>query len=148
VPYFPGADYNSKNQWFRGTDELGALMVRFWLISAAISGFLSVLMGAFGAHSLNNLLDEYGKMIYQKAVLYQMFHTFAILSVGLLQHIYKDVSFGPAGWSFLFGTLLFSGSLYVLALSELKWAGVITPFGGVAFLFGWAWLIFTAIKMR
>jgi uncharacterized membrane protein YgdD (TMEM256/DUF423 family) len=121
-------------------------MLKFWLISGAISGFLSVGLGAFGAHSLKNILDEYGKSIYEKAVLYQMFHTVALFLVGILYHLFKETRFFLAGWGFLIGIVLFSGSLYVLAITNMKWLGVITPFGGVAFLFGWFWLIWTLGK--
>jgi uncharacterized membrane protein YgdD (TMEM256/DUF423 family) len=123
-------------------------MIRFWLITAAISGFLSVALGALGAHSLKNVLDEYGKSIYEKAVLYQMFHTIALFVVGILQHLLRDTSFSIAGWGFLIGILLFSGSLYLLAVTGTKWLGAVTPFGGVAFLFGWFWLVTMIIKGR
>jgi uncharacterized membrane protein YgdD (TMEM256/DUF423 family) len=117
-------------------------MLKFWLILSAISGFLCVGLGAFGAHSLKNVLDEYGKSIYEKAVLYQMFHTLALFLVGVLCHLLKETSFSLAGWGFLIGILFFSGSLYVMAITGVKWLGIITPFGGVAFLLGWFWLIF------
>ena len=123
-------------------------MVKFWLISAAIFGFFSVALGAFGAHTLKNVLDDYGKSIYEKAVLYQMFHTIALFAVGILQYLVKDTSFSTAGWGFMIGILLFSGSLYLLATTGIKWLGAITPFGGVAFLFGWFWLVLTIIKGR
>ncbi len=123
-------------------------MVKFWFISAAISGFLSVALGAFGAHSLKNILDEYGKSIYEKAVLYQMFHTIALFAVGVLQHLAKESSFSLAGWGFFVGIILFSGSLYLLAITGTKWLGVITPVGGIAFLFGWFWLVVSIIKAR
>jgi uncharacterized membrane protein YgdD (TMEM256/DUF423 family) len=123
-------------------------MVKFWLIAAAISGFLNVALGALGAHALRSMLDEYGKSIYEKAVLYQMFHTIALLAVGILQHLVKDTSFSIAGWGFLAGIFLFSGSLYLLATTGIKWLGAITPVGGVAFLFGWFWLAATIIKGR
>ena len=121
-------------------------MVKFWLISAAISGLLSVGLGAFGAHSLKNILDEYGKSIYEKAVLYQMFHAIALFLVGVLCHLFKETSFSLAGWGFLIGILLFSGSLYVMAITGIRWLGVITPVGGVAFLFGWFWLMWSLVK--
>jgi uncharacterized membrane protein YgdD (TMEM256/DUF423 family) len=123
-------------------------MVKFWFISAAISGFLSVALGAFGAHSLKNILDEYGKSIYEKAVFYQMFHTTALFAVGGMQHLTKDTSFSIAGWGFFVGIILFSGSLYVMATTGIKWLGAITPIGGVAFLLGWFWLVLTIIKGR
>ena len=121
-------------------------MVKFWFISAAISGFLSVALGAFGAHSLKNILDAYGKSIYEKAVLYQMFHTVALFAVGVLQHLNRDISFSMAGWGFLAGIVLFSGSLYLLAVIGIKWLGAITPVGGLAFLFGWISLAWILIK--
>lgn len=121
-------------------------MVKFWLISAAISGFLSVSLGAFGAHSLKNILDEYGKSTYEKAVHYQIFHTMALFAVGVIQHFDKETSFSIAGWGFFIGILLFSGSLYLLAITGIKWLGAITPFGGVTFLLGWFWMIWTLIK--
>jgi uncharacterized membrane protein YgdD (TMEM256/DUF423 family) len=123
-------------------------MVKNWLFSAALFGFLSVALGAFGAHSLKNILDEYGKSVYEKAVLYQMFHSMALFAVGVLQHLFKGISFSPAGFGFLIGILLFSGSLYVLAITGIRWLGAITPIGGIAFLFGWAWLIFGISRIR
>jgi len=123
-------------------------MARFWLISAGIFGFLSVALGAFGAHSLKNVLDDYGKSVYEKAVLYQMFHTMALFAVGLLQHFQKQTFFSVAGWGFLIGIVLFSGSLYLLAVTGIKWLGTITPIGGVAFLFGWFWLVVSLLKGR
>ncbi len=123
-------------------------MGKFWLISAGIFGFLSVGLGAFGTHMLKKVLDDYGKSIYEKAVLYQMFHTVALFVVGILQHLVKDTSFSIAGWGFLIGILLFSGSLYLLAATGIRWLGAITPFGGVAFLFGWFWLVWTIIQGR
>jgi uncharacterized membrane protein YgdD (TMEM256/DUF423 family) len=123
-------------------------MVKFWFISAAISGFLSVAFGAFGAHTLKNILDEYGRSIYEKAVHYQMFHTMALFVVGMIQHFDKETSFSIAGWGFSVGIILFSGSLYVMATTGIKWLGAITPIGGVAFLFGWFWLILSIFKSR
>jgi len=123
-------------------------MVKFWFLSAGIFGFLSVALGAFGAHSLKNVLDDYGKSIYEKAVLYQMFHATALLAVGMIQHFDKETSFSMAGWGFLIGIILFSGSLYLLAITGIKWLGAITPIGGVAFLFGWFWLAWAIIKGR
>lgn len=121
-------------------------MPKLWLGSAAVFGFLSVALGAYGAHSLKNFLDEYGKSIWEKAVLYQMFHAMALFAVGLLQHLAKETSFSPAGWGFWAGVVLFSGSLYLLAVTGIKWLGAITPIGGVAFLFGWFYFAMAIIR--
>ncbi len=122
-------------------------MAKIWLLSATLFGFLSVALGAFGAHSLKNVLDGYGKSVYEKAVLYQMFHSMALLAVGVLQHLFKGISFSPAGFGFLVGIVLFSGSLYALALTGTKWLGAITAIGGLAFLSGWAWFLFALSKI-
>ena len=121
-------------------------MNRFWLIVAALSGGLCVALGAFGAHALKGILDDYGREIYEKAVQYQMFHTAALLVVGILQHFQPQTSYAGAGWSFLCGLILFSGSLYLLALTGVKWWGAVTPFGGLAFLLGWAWLAYSLLR--
>jgi uncharacterized membrane protein YgdD (TMEM256/DUF423 family) len=122
-------------------------MAKIWLLLAALFGFLSVALGALGAHSLKNVLDEYGKSVYEKAVLYQMFHAMALLAAGVLQHLFKGISFSPAGFGFLVGIVLFSGSLYALAITGTKWLGAITPIGGLAFLFGWGWFLFALSKI-
>jgi uncharacterized membrane protein YgdD (TMEM256/DUF423 family) len=77
-----------------------------------------------------------------------MFHTIALFAVGVSQHLAKDISFSLAGWGFFVGIILFSGSLYALATTGIKWLGAITPIGGVAFLFGWFWLVLSIIKSR
>jgi uncharacterized membrane protein YgdD (TMEM256/DUF423 family) len=121
-------------------------MSKFWLVLAAVSGLLTVALGAFGAHSLKYLLDDYGRSIYEKAVIYQMFHTAGLFVVGILQLYSKGKSYSMAGWGFLIGILLFSGSLYLLAITGMKWLGAITPIGGTAFLFGWACVVFALLK--
>jgi uncharacterized membrane protein YgdD (TMEM256/DUF423 family) len=103
---------------------------------AAGLGFLAVALGAFGAHGLNSVLTANGRVeTWQTAVLYHFIH--AVMLLVLAQR--KPVAGGP--WlCFLGGILIFSGSLYVLAVSNVKWLGAITPIGGVLFLAGWAWL--------
>ncbi len=123
-------------------------MVKFWFVSAACLGLIEVILAALGAHQLKNVLDEYARTIYDKALLYQMFHTIAILIVGLLQHLFKERSFSSAGWGFLAGTLLYSGGLYVVALTGIRGFVFIVPFGGALFILGWAGLVYSAIKMR
>ena len=112
-----------------------------FLVIGAISGCLVVILGAFGAHGLKDILDEYGKSIYEKAVLYHMFHTMAILILGLIEKIQPELQLSLAGWAFLLGILLFSGSLYFLAVTGFKWMGMITPIGGVFFIIGWVLLL-------
>ena len=108
-----------------------------FLVIGAISGFLVVILGAFGAHGLKDILDEYGKSIYEKAVLYHMFHTMVLLVLGLIEKIQPELQLSLAGWVFIFGIILFSGSLYVLAVTGIKSLGMITPIGGVFFIIGW-----------
>lgn len=115
---------------------------------AAALGFLSVALGAFGAHGLKNVLDSYGREIYEKAVLYQMFHALALLGVGLLQRQNEALALAPVGWLFLAGVILFCGSLYVLALTGMKWLGAVTPFGGLAFLSGWLGLAYLLLREK
>ena len=112
-----------------------------YLLIGAMSGCLVVIMGAFGAHALNELLDDYGKSIYNKAVLYHMFHSIAILILGLINKIQPEIQLSMAGWSFVFGIILFSGSLYIIAITGIKSLGIITPIGGILFIIGWVFFI-------
>lgn len=123
-------------------------MAKLWLIIAGISGFLCVALGAFGAHALKATLGVYGKDIYEKAVHYQMFHTIALLVVGVLQNQSPHLALQPAALGFLCGIILFSGSLYVLAVTGVTWLGAVTPLGGLSFLFGWLWLAYACMKLR
>ena len=117
-------------------------MARTFIIIAALSGFLSVGLGAFGAHALKNRLDEYSLGVFETAVQYQFYHTLALLAVGLLT-LWHPQS-GPlrsSGVAFIAGMLVFSGSLYLLSFTGARWLGAITPIGGVSFLVGWACLM-------
>lgn len=104
---------------------------------AAISGAIVVALGAFGAHALRDQLDAYGLQIWQTAVQYQMFHTLAIVACGLLLNSAESKHLVWAWRCFAIGIAIFSGTLYVLALSGIKWLGAVTPLGGMAFLAGW-----------
>jgi len=113
-----------------------------WLRIGAVSGGLAVAAGAFGAHGLENVLSEKSLDVYKTAAQYQMYHALALIAVG------GFVAFGKpnrrlsvAGWAFFIGSLLFSGSLYALALTEIKVLGAITPIGGLGFLVGWTALV-------
>lgn len=109
-----------------------------FLLLAAISGFLAVGLGAFGAHGLKTKLTPDLLAVYRTAVEYQFYHTLALLAVGLLLlHWPQNTWLKGSGWAFVAGMLIFSGSLYLLALTGTRWLGAITPIGGAAFLAGW-----------
>ncbi len=102
----------------------------------AIQAFFAVVAGAFGAHGLQNVLDEYGLKIWQTASFYHLTHAIALVLLGLFER-QLGKSLKVAHWSFGMGIVLFSGSLYALALSNVKILGAITPLGGTVFLVGW-----------
>ena len=109
---------------------------------AAVLCFLAVALGAFGAHSLRSTLETRGMLdVWNKAVFYQVVHAIALLVLAL----YGTINRG-ACLLLLIGILLFSGSLYLLALTNLRWLGAVTPFGGLCFLGGWAWLVLAPPK--
>jgi len=113
-----------------------------WLVLGALSGLVSVAAGAFGAHALKQRLRPELLAIFETGARYQMYHALALILVGVLASR-RDLPgrlaapLQLAGGGFLVGTLLFSGSLYILALSGQRWLGAITPLGGLAFLAGW-----------
>jgi uncharacterized membrane protein YgdD (TMEM256/DUF423 family) len=109
---------------------------------AAVLCFLAVALGAFGAHGLRSTLELHGMLdVWNKAVLYHFIHAIALLVLAL----HGSVNRG-AWWLLFGGIFLFSGSLYLMALTNLRWLGAITPFGGLCFLAGWAWLIVAPAK--
>ena len=109
--------------------------------------FLGVALGAFGAHGLKDALSEEGKKLYQTAVLYHLIHGLGLLAVGWLSVLKPgNVLVARAGWAFILGIVLFSGSLYLLSLTGLKKLGAITPLGGLAFLIGWFCLALSATR--
>ena len=108
----------------------------------------SVVMGAFGAHSLKQKLSEYSMSVYEKAVLYQFFHAFGILFVAILGQIIGTKELNICGILFIFGILLFSGSLFVLAITDIKWLGAITPIGGTLFIVSWIILIVKILRFK
>ena len=116
-------------------------MHRPFLLAGAILGFLGVALGAFGAHGLRSRLSPDMLAVFETGVRYQMYHAFALLIVAAVGHARL---LNIAGWSFVAGTVIFSGSLYTLALTGTTAFGAITPIGGLAFLIGWACLAFFA----
>lgn len=112
-------------------------MARPFLALGALSGFLAVAAGAFGAHALRARLAPELLAIFETGARYQMYHALALLAVAWLASAAPSRWVDAAGWLFVLGTLLFSGSLYLLALTGQHWLGAVTPLGGVAFLAGW-----------
>ena len=110
-----------------------------------IFSLLSVAIGAFGAHALKDQLNDYGKSIYEKAVLYQMFHSLAILFITILNQYIDGVDLSSSVWFFSIGILLFSGSLYILSITQIKWFGAITPIGGILFIIGWVLIFYKTL---
>jgi uncharacterized membrane protein YgdD (TMEM256/DUF423 family) len=110
-----------------------------WIVVGSVLGFLGVAAGAFGAHALRGSLPPDRLEVFETAVRYQMYHALALALAGLL-----DAS--GAGWAFFAGTLVFSGSLYLLVLLDQRWLGAVTPIGGVLMLVGWAMLAMAAAR--
>ncbi|SIS42219.1 DUF423 domain-containing protein [Neptunomonas antarctica] len=110
---------------------------RIYLAIAAISGALSVAMGAFAAHSLKNVLSAPLMAVMQTGVQYQFYHSIALLVVGLLLRQQASRLLTMSATAFVVGILLFCGSLYLLAFSGVHWLGIVTPVGGLAFIVGW-----------
>lgn len=117
--------------------EMNSRRPQFWILLAGISGFIGVAAGAFGAHALKSRLDAEMLAVFETAVRYQMYHTFALLGVAYLAARRASRAVTMAGICFGAGILVFSGSLYILALSGQRIWGAVTPFGGVALLAGW-----------
>jgi uncharacterized membrane protein YgdD (TMEM256/DUF423 family) len=110
-------------------------------------GFLGVAFGAFGAHALRNRLSPEMLTVFETGVRYQMYHSFAILIVAAAMGHFGDARLLPlAGWLFTAGIVFFSGSLYLLALTDVRTLGAITPIGGLLFLAGWACLALFALS--
>ena len=124
-------------------------MFRTYLGIASISGFLAVAFGAFGAHGLESILDAEQLATYQTAVEYHMAHTLALFGVSLLLLQFpSDKALRLSGGLFIIGIIVFSGSLYVLSVSGIRWLGAITPIGGLGFLGGWFNLLRFAYSQR
>lgn len=122
-------------------------MERLFLAAGSISGGLAVAAGAFGAHALKARLPADLLAVWQTGAQYQLAHALALVAVGLLAGRAPGAATAAAGWLFLAGTALFSGSLYALALTGVRALGAVTPLGGVAFLGGWAALAWTAFAL-
>jgi uncharacterized membrane protein YgdD (TMEM256/DUF423 family) len=128
-----------------GFAQMSRMNAKFCLLVAALALAAAVALGAFGAHALKGHLSAVMLSIYQTAVQYHFWHALGLLGVGVLMTRSHD---GPAlagiAWLLIFGLLLFSGSLYLLALTGATWLGAVTPLGGLAFIAAWLWLAWWA----
>lgn len=118
-------------------------------MSGSVLGFLSVALGAFGAHSMKDFLIANQRLAtYETAVQYQMYHSLALVATGILGLLFPKSDFGWVGFLYLAGIFIFSGSLYILCATGIRWLGAITPLGGICFLAAWLWLAFKVWTAR
>ena len=123
-------------------------MTRIFLAIASALGGIAVVLGAFATHSLRDRLSERALTIWETGTKYQMYHALALILVALLiSRFPNSTPLIVAGFAFIAGIFIFSGSLYALSLSGIKWLGAITPLGGVAFIIGWICLAIAAWEM-
>lgn len=111
-----------------------------------MSGFVAVALGAFAAHGLRGRLSADMLAIVETGARYQMYHALALLGVAWVASRWPGPLVGAAGWLFVIGTVLFSGSLYLLGATGQRWLGAVTPVGGAAFLLGWLALVAAAVR--
>jgi len=120
--------------------------MQFYLVAAASSAMLAVILGAFAAHGLKSRISESMLSVFQTGVHYQFIHSIGIILLVVLYRQHAQVWYMWSAGFMLAGIVLFSGSLYALALTEIKWFGPVTPLGGLCFILGWATLIVAALK--
>ena len=118
-------------------------MDRFFFVSGAVAALIGVAFGAFGAHSLRTKLSPEMLNIFEVGVRYQMYHAFGLIAVAWAMVRWPEANLNGAGWAFIVGIVIFSGSLYLLSATDARWLGAITPIGGLAFLLGWAILVWS-----
>ena len=116
------------------------MKLNHWVSLAALGAGLAVGLGAFAAHGLKTVLSDYQLAIFKTGVNYQMWHSLALLGLCALSSRISTRLFSWVAWAWLVGMIGFSGSLYLLALTDMHWLGPVTPVGGVSFLIGWGGL--------
>ena len=122
---------------------------KIFLALGSLNAMLAVILGAFGAHGLKTRLTENMLLVYQTGVQYHIYHALGLIIVGLvIMQLLPSIWFKSAGWLMLTGILLFSGSLYILSITQLRWLGAIAPFGGTAFIFAWLALFIGIIRAQ
>ena len=122
--------------------------MKLFLTAAAISGALAVLLGAFGAHLLKQMISADMLDVYKTGVQYQFYHTFALLGVGMLMNLNRTKILKWSGYLFIAGIIIFSGFLYLLALTGIKTLGMIVPIGGISFVAGWICLFVHFLRIK
>ena len=125
------------------------MMKSIFLLLASLSAMVGVGLGAFGAHGLKSVLNPELLTVYQTGVTYQMWHALGLMGISLVnQQSPESKLINWAGWLMFIGIILFSGSLYLLAILNLKWIGIITPIGGVSFIMAWVLIAIFATKKQ
>lgn len=120
-------------------------MMKVFIILGALCTMMAVGTGAFGAHGLEGKLSDKYMSVWEKAVNYQMYHGLGLIMIGIISGT-TSINVNWAGWLLFFGIVLFSGSLYILALTQIRILGAITPIGGILFIVGWFMLIIATFK--
>lgn len=121
-------------------------MEKTFAVAGAVAALLGVALGAFGAHALEGRLEPRDLATFETGVRYQIYHALALLALAWMVSRWPGAATAFAGWAFVAGIVVFSGSLYVLVLTDTRWLGAVTPLGGVAFLAGWAALAWAVVR--
>jgi len=123
------------------------ITAKLFLLLGSANAMLAVILGAFGAHALKSHLDEAMLNVYQTGVQYHFYHALGLILVGIIAlNIPVNIWIKNSGWMMFFGIILFSGSLYLLSILNIRWLGMITPFGGLLFILAWLSLCIAIFK--
>ncbi|MCU5746862.1 DUF423 domain-containing protein [Staphylococcus sp. SQ8-PEA] len=120
--------------------------MKVFIILGALNTLIAVATGAFGAHGLEGKLSDKYMSVWEKATTYQMYHGLGLIAIGIISGT-TNIHVNWAGWLMFFGIVFFSGSLYVLALTQIRILGAITPLGGILFILGWLLLVVATFKL-
>ena len=121
-------------------------MIRLFFAFGSGFALIAVITGAFAAHALKTRLSPDMFQVFEVAVRYQMYHALGLIAVAWAASQWSSQLITASGWLFVAGIVIFSGSLYILSLTGVRWLGAITPIGGVAFIIGWGCLLWSAIR--
>lgn len=118
-------------------------MTKTFALLGSVSAFIGVVLGAFAAHVLKDKLSPELFNVFEVGVRYQLYHAFGVFVVAWGHDRFRNGRVSFSGWLFVVGTIIFSGSLYLMSLTGMRWLGALTPFGGLCFLVGWAWFFWS-----